>query len=303
MSRFLTSPETAPIHLHIGDPERCLEFLVCYPECFGRITELTMRATHTQNPAQWMKLWKRFAWDCHQVRSLDMFWAAPTEPWSFPRCGPNPWGRDQKVLEVLGSIRVMASSRVRSPVKMGGLFTDSSAAFLKRKMGGEIGLYLPTGYEHPTIFFSLPEDVDRNNKILDLTSLFTFTIDVSEPTSLSKFLDKHPCCSERFNDVRIRIYDKGLAQDWIDLFKRLARKAVRLDNIRMWWDQDTEGSHPFSQDEGVLESLASINFRHTMELVGQYSPLCVSYLEGKMGTTGYWNLEGNYALRWKWKSS
>lgn len=148
---------------------------------------------------------------------------------------------------------------MRGPVKVGGLFTDFSAAFLKRNMGREIGLYLPTGYKHPTIFFSLPEDVNRNNLIPDLSSLFTFIIEVSEPTSFSKFLDKHPGCSERFNNVRIHIYDKGVAQDWIDLFKRLARKAVRLDNIRMWWDQDTEGSHPLSRDEGILESLASIN--------------------------------------------
>jgi hypothetical protein len=290
--------------MHIGDPKTCLEFLDYYPECLGRITALAMRANHSQDPKHWMELFKRLAHNAHNVRYLDMFWSAPTEPWSFPRCGPNPWSKDEKVLAVLGSIQVMASSRMRGDVMMGGLFPDSAARFLEQKMGGRIKVYLPSWYEHPTVFFSTPKDVERNSQIPELSSLFTFKIDISEPTSFSAFLDKLPGFGDRFDNLKISVYNGEKPGDWITLFQRLAREATRLDNVRVYWDHTSRsdervGPNSLSRDWSVLEALASIKVKYSVEIAGDYSSSCVSFLERKMSMIGRQMLCGNHELKRK----
>jgi hypothetical protein len=238
------------------------------------------------------------------VHYLDIFWTAPPDRGAFPRCGANPWCGNEDVLAGLGLIQVVPKSGTRGVVKMGGLFTDSTASFLEQKMGRSIELYLPSWWEkpRPVVFFSIKEDDERNDKITELWSRFTWKIDVAEPTSLSKFLDEHPGFGNRFDELIIRVYDEEVAQDWIDLFNRLGREATKLGTVRIYWDQlsrDTNGADAniLSRDENVLVSLASIKVNYGMEMVGKYAPLCVWVLEEKTGMVGRQMPNGNHELK------
>lgn len=239
------------------------------------------------------------------MQYLDLFWASPAERGSFPRCGPNPWCEKEEFLAVLGELIEKVNEKTCGVVRIGGLFTDAFASYLKLRLGDyKVGFYLPDGWEKPVpiVFFSTVEDLEKNDKIAGLWNGFIWKVDVAEPTGFSKFLERYPFLGARIDELSIRIYDEEGVQDWVELFQRLGREATRLAKVSMYWDQlsrETTGdvANVLSRDEGIIDGLACIKVKHGFDLVGKYAVLLVSFLEEKMLMVGRKMADGNHELR------
>lgn len=196
-------------------------------------------------------------------------------------------------------------SKALGKMRMGGLFTDTFASYMKLRLGeNKVAFYLPPGWEkpRPVVFFSGVEDCEKNVGIASLWSAFVWKVDVAEPTGLSKFLEKNPSFGNRVNELSVRIYDEEGGKDWIDLFQQLGKEARNLDNVRVCWDQLSRETgqadiNVLSVDGGIIEGLASIKVKHSLVLVGLYAPLLASSLEEKTGVVGRKMPNGNHVLR------
>ncbi|KAE9983090.1 hypothetical protein EG328_010327 [Venturia inaequalis] len=303
-SRYLSAPARIPIQLHTGDPRACFDFLTGNPTALPRIIALVLCIRHSQDPAHWMVLFNLFIRNGKNLQYLDVFFAPPAERGSFPRCGANPWCEHEVVLAVLETLAMNVIGKDLGKVKIGGLFTDLLASYMKLRLGeGKVSFYLPPGWEkpRPVVFFSSAEDCEKNAGIAGLSSGFVWKVDVAEPTGLSRFLEEHPNFGDRIDELSIRIYEEEGVQDWIDLFHALGRQATRLDNVRIYWDQLARATrgvniNVLSVDEGIIEGLASIKVRYSLGFVGMYAPLLVSSLEEKTGMVGRRMQDENHVL-------
>ncbi|QDS68233.1 hypothetical protein FKW77_010596 [Venturia effusa] len=302
--RYLDAPARIPIQLHTGDPKSCLDFLTVHGQALPRIVALVLRIRHTQDPAQWIALLKLFVQGARNLQYLDVFFAPPAERGSFPRCGPNPWCENEAFLAVCGNLAVNINTKALGKLKVGGMFTDSFASYMKLRLSGnKLSFYMPPGWEkpRPIVFFTSAEDCENNAGIVTLWKGFVWKVDVAEPSGLFQFLEKNPSFGDRIGELNVRIYDEEGVQAWTELFSRLGKEAGMLENASIYWDQlsrETRGKdvNVLSVDEGMSESLASIRVKYSLTLVGLYAPLLVSILEERTGMVGQKMMNGNHVL-------
>ncbi|TID17067.1 hypothetical protein E6O75_ATG09833 [Venturia nashicola] len=304
-TRYSTAPNRLPIQLHTGDPKSCFDFITANPPALLRTVALVLHIRHTQDPAHWMVFLDLFIQSGKNLQYLDIFFAPPAERGSFPACGANPWCENEIVLAGLGMLATNVNGKALGKVRIGGLFTDLLASYMKLRLGEDkVSFYIPPAWEkpRPIVFFSSAEACEKNARIAGLWRGFVWKVDVSEPTGLSRFLEDNPNFGNRIDELSIRVYDEESAQEWIELFHRLGREATWLENLRIYWDQlsrETPGEdiNVLSVDKGIIGGLASIKVKHSLVLVGLYAPLLVLSLEEKTGLVGRKMQDGNHVLK------